>query len=82
VTTSPSRRPRITRRDRLIVAALALVGAVTAAPGVHLFERVLRPVAAIVVSHGIAVTLIAMAVYQWRVRRARAAASVSPSGAG
>jgi hypothetical protein len=58
-------------RDRFAVAALALVGILSAAPGVHLFELILRPLPAMLVSHGIAVALIGIAVYQWRVRRAR-----------
>ena len=77
---SSSRWPRLTPRDRLVVAALALVGIVTAAPGLHLFELILRPMPAIVVSHGIAVALLATAVYQWQVRRTRATTSRSTAG--
>jgi hypothetical protein len=80
VATNPSRGPRITPRDRLVVAALAVVGILTAAPGVHLFERALRPVAAIVISHGLAIVLLATAVHQWRVRRTRATAPRATAG--
>jgi hypothetical protein len=77
---SESRHPGIALRDWLAVGALAVVGILSAAPGVHLFERFLPPVPAIVVSHGIAVALLGTAVYQWRVRRARTFAGRATPG--
>jgi hypothetical protein len=62
----PPREPRPARRDALVVAAIVVAAILTATPGVHLFERWL----AVLVSHGIAVVLLAVAARRWR--RARA----------
>jgi hypothetical protein len=58
----------------LAPAGTALLGVLTATPGVHLFERWLAPMPAILVSHGLALGLLGLAVAQWRAGRARAAA--------
>ncbi|MEP7066594.1 MAG: hypothetical protein ABI889_11215 [Gemmatimonadota bacterium] len=69
MTITPSRQLRTPPRDRLVIAATALIGILSAAPGVHLFELFLRPMPAIVMSHGIALALLGTAAYQWRARR-------------
>ena len=61
----------MTRRDWVTVITLAAIGILTAAPGVHVFEIFLPRMPATVVSHGIAAVLLGLAIYQWRVRRAR-----------
>jgi hypothetical protein len=61
-------------RRHLAPAGTALLGVLTATPGVHLFERWLAQTPAILVSHGLALGLLALAVAQWRAGRTRAAA--------
>jgi hypothetical protein len=67
-----SRTSRLGARDRIVVTVTALGGLLTAAPGVHLFELLLPPTPAIIVSHGLAAFFLGVAAYQWRARRARA----------
>lgn len=59
-----------------------VLGVLAATPGVHLFERWLAPLPAVIVSHGIAVTMLGVAIWQWRVRRAaesRRASRMTPA---
>lgn len=58
--------PRPIRRARIVALTTALASVLVAAPGVHLFERWLRPRPAIVVSHGLALVGLALAAYRWR----------------
>ena len=67
-------------RTYLAPTGTALLGLLTATPGVHLFERWLAPTPAILVSHGLALALVGVAVVQWRARRARVASGVSRAG--
>jgi glucose uptake protein GlcU len=63
-------------RGRAAPAGLGLLAVLTATPGVHLFERWMAPAPAVVVSHGLAVVILGLAVVQWRAgRRARALAA-------
>ena len=64
-------------RDRLGIAALVLVGILIAAPGVHLFELWMPHPRAFVISHGLALCILAVAVQRWRAQRARHDASPS-----
>ena len=59
----------MTRRDRIIVGLLATGGVLAAVPGVHAFEVFLGALPAKVASHGVALALLAAALWQWRVRR-------------
>ena len=63
-----------TRRDLAIVACIALASILVAAPGVHVFERWLARTPAVLVSHGLALAGLAVAVLEWRRRRTRRAA--------
>ena len=62
---------RLTSRDRLVLAGLVLAAVLTAAPGVHAFELWLPARAAFVVSHGLALLLLAVTACEWRRRAAR-----------
>jgi glucose uptake protein GlcU len=64
-------------RTYLVPAGTAIVGVLTATPGVHLFERWLAPTSAILVSHALALALVGLATTQWRARRARVVDAVS-----
>lgn len=66
-------------RARVGPAVTAVLGVLTATPGVHLFERWLAPAPALVVSHALALALVGLAVAQWRGQRARGAGE--PPGA-
>jgi hypothetical protein len=62
-------------RRRAGPAGLGLLGLLTATPGVHVFERWMAPLPAVLVSHGLAVGLLGLAVARWRsARRAGPAA--------
>lgn len=67
---SPDQTLRLSNRDRIFVGAIALVGVLTAAPGVHVFQLWLPHGTAFLVSHGIGLVLLGVAWWQWRVRRA------------
>lgn len=63
-------------------AGTAVLGLLTATPGVHLFERWLASPLAVVVSHGLAVVILGLAVVQWRAaRRAPPSHDVPADGA-
>ena len=66
-----TREPSSSSRDRAIVACIALVSILVAAPGVHVFEWWLARTPAVLVSHGIALLGLAAAVVEWRRRRVR-----------
>lgn len=61
-------RPRLSARDWLVVIALLLAAVAAAVPGVHLLELWLSRPAAMLVSHGVGLVLLAAAVQQWRAR--------------
>jgi hypothetical protein len=54
-----------------VLAGLVLAAVLTAAPGVHAFEVWLPARAALVVSHGLALLLLAVTAFEWRRRAAR-----------
>jgi hypothetical protein len=55
-------------RTRIVAAALVVAALLAAIPGSHLLELWLSRVPAIVVSHGLGLALLALAVQQWRAR--------------
>ena len=61
----------LVRRDRYMVALLAVLAVLAATPGVHLVELWLPPRPALLLSHGVALVLLALAGHRWRVGRAR-----------
>jgi hypothetical protein len=54
-----------------VLAGLVAAAVLTAAPGVHAFERWLPPRAAFLVSHGLALLLLGVAALEWRRRAGR-----------
>ena len=62
---------RQTTRDRLRFGALALLAVLVAAPGVHAFELWLPARAALWISHGLAVLLLALVAWRFTVARTR-----------
>lgn len=66
-----SRVTRVGRSRAFAAAGTAALGVLTAVPGVHLFERWLAPSPAVIVSHGLAVVMLALAAAQWRVAHRR-----------
>lgn len=69
-----TRRNAIPGREFAVPAGLGLLGVLTATPGVHLFERWMAPTPAVLVSHGLAVGLLGIAVARWRAARRLGAA--------
>ena len=57
--------------SRARAAGLVVAAVLTATPGVHLFELILSPTPAKVVSHGLALVMLAIAFREWRVLRRR-----------
>lgn len=62
----------MTRTDWFVILGIAVASVLCAAPGVHLFELWMAPRPALLISHGLAVVGLAVAVWQWRIRRRRA----------
>jgi hypothetical protein len=62
----------MTNRDRIIVGGLLLAALLVAPFGMHALELVFSGYTPAIVSHSLALVLIAVAVWQWRVRRSRA----------
>jgi putative Ca2+/H+ antiporter (TMEM165/GDT1 family) len=65
----PAAEPPRTRRDRAVVLGAGLAGVLCATPGVHLAELWLPRLPAVLVSHGVAVVLLGVAVRRWRAAR-------------
>ena len=77
--TTPGRPSRGAFASSLRPAALGLAGVLAAVPGVHAFEPWMTPRAAVLVSHGLAVALLAGALLLWRAGRRTARQAAGPS---
>ena len=66
-------------RRRARTVGLVLAGMLTATPGVHALERFLPPRPSKIISHGLALVILAIAFREWRALRRIAPNAVSSS---